>query len=268
MHDSLDLSRRRVTRVMHDSHSEFERVASCRRELQRARNPPTRIQMTLMSTALLSAALVGVAAAMPRDGPSECQDAEAKYCGGAGDCSTCLQAHSAPLMTAGCHAEDFVDFCMPRICTTEEQALCGAAKAKGKSECSACLQTHSAALMRADCHANDFAEFCTDSEAAYTAKNAVSIASISSSNELTDAIAHLEKETATWCETLQAALPAQAPCLLSDDCFRFECEVDVLGTPLLVGANLDLCNAPATATVYVDTRLVDRFEFTLNAGTP
>ena len=65
-------------------------------------------------------------------------------------------------MAAGCHADNFVDFCMPWVCATQEAKLCGAAKRQGRSECSACLQTHSAALMKADCHADDFADFCAE----------------------------------------------------------------------------------------------------------
>jgi hypothetical protein len=43
---------------------------------------------------------------------SQCQAAENKYCNrDAADCSSCLQAHSASLMAAGCHADDFTDFC-------------------------------------------------------------------------------------------------------------------------------------------------------------
>ena len=92
-----------------------------------------------------------------------CQTTENKYCSrGAADCSSCLQAHSAPLMAVGCHADDFADFCMPWVCAMQEAKLCGAAKRQGRSECSACLQTHSAALMKADCHADDFVDFCAD----------------------------------------------------------------------------------------------------------
>ena len=119
---------------------------------------------------LLGAMLVTVANAIPTPATStdeattsQCQAAENKYCSrGAADCSSCLQTHSAPLMAAGCHADDFADFCMPWICATQEAKLCSAAKRHGQSECSACLQTHSATLMKADCHADDFVDFCAD----------------------------------------------------------------------------------------------------------
>ena len=48
------------------------------------------------------------------DTVSRCEAAEAKYCTrGATDCSICLQVHAGPLMAAGCHANDFANFCMP-----------------------------------------------------------------------------------------------------------------------------------------------------------
>jgi hypothetical protein len=65
-------------------------------------------------------------------------------------------------MAAGCHADDFADFCMPWVCVMQEAKLCGAAKRQDRNQCSACLQTHSAALMKADCHADDFVDFCAD----------------------------------------------------------------------------------------------------------
>ena len=76
---------------------------------------------------------------------------------------------------------------------------------------------------------------------------------------------HLQKETRDWCGLIRELLPPT--CILSEDCFRFECALDVVGQPLLVGATLGLCASPASAAVYVTAPGVD-FKYTIQVGTP
>jgi hypothetical protein len=60
---------------------------------------------------------------IPADTPDEspsydtCMAAAARLCGstqhqGTTECSACMQSNSTPLMAAGCHADDFTDFCV------------------------------------------------------------------------------------------------------------------------------------------------------------
>jgi hypothetical protein len=58
-------------------------------------------------------------------------------------------------------------------------------------------------------------------------------------------------ETKSLCDTLRMALPSS--CVVNADCFGFQCKVELQGQGIMLIAELNVCDTPATVRVSYDT---------------